>query len=229
MGPPGPRGESGQKGDRGTTGQVGRRGERGLPGASGSTGLKGQHGDTGAMGPPGEPGLTGFPGLKGDRGLRGDDGMKGQKGEPYREWCNLCNLTNSTEIITKTLLSTSKNIIMLKPNVKKNFYDAESLCKQICGRIYFPSSLPENNELFGIALKGGFSFEDIWLRLTDEETEGTWKDPENRETVTFQNWQENQPNNLQNKQHHVSFRGTLGEWGDLDAETFLVTHVICEL
>ena len=238
MGPPGPRGESGQKGDRGTPGKNGKPGEKGLRGATGLTG---------PVGPPGEVGLTGFPGIKGESGSKGDpgqmgddgdpgvDGIKGQKGEsgPSGGWCNL---GLAGKIITKKVLSTSKNIIMLKPDSAKTFYEAERLCKDICGNMYFTSSLAENNEVFDIARKApsfktDLNYGDIWLRLSDKETEGTWKDPENREILTFKNWNqksESQPNNYGGVQHYACFQGSDGKWNDVSASTTM-PHVICEL
>ena len=243
-GPPGSQGVSGQKGDPGTPGQVGHPGEKGSRGSSGLTGSKGERGDTGTVGPrgtvgpKGDPGSTGFPGVKGESGSKGDPGQKGdcatsdndeikeEKSEPAskRDWCNL---SNAGEIIKKTVLSTSKNVIMLKPDSKKNFHEAESLCKSICGKIYFPSTLVENNEVAEIAHKGGSTGADIWLRITDEETEGIWKDVENRENLSFKNWAKDQPNNSGGDQHHASFTGEKGRWGDLPA-SYRRTHVICE-
>ena len=193
----------------------------------------------GPPGPQGEPGSTGLPGLKGESGSKGDPGQKGDcatsdndeikegKSEPAnkRDWCNL---SNAGRIKAKTILSTSKNIIMLKPHSPKTFHEAENLCKSICGRIYFPSSLAENNEVFEIASKGGFIDEDIWLRITDEDTEGIWKDAENEESLTFKNWGNGQPNNLsRNGQHHAFFLSS-GKWGDANADHDHFPHVICE-
>ena len=232
-GPPGSQGISGPKGDRGVTGQNGRPGEKGLRGLTGS---KGERGDTGTVGPTGEPGSTGFPGVKGESGSKGDPGQKGDcatsdkikegKSEPpnKRDWCNL---QSAGEILAKTVLSTSKKVILLKPDGQKNFIEAEKLCKSICGSIYFPSSLAENNEVYEIARQQKPDNEDIWLRLSDGETEGIWKDPENRETLTFTNWVHGQPNNYDGAQDHVLFFRTLGQWNDVGASQ-IVKHVICE-
>jgi len=187
------------------------------------------------MGPPGPQGITG---QKGDSGSKGNPGQKGEtatscndeikddKGEPAnnRDWCNLLD---AGEILAKTVVSTSKNIIMLKKSDKKNFQDADILCKYICGRIYFPSSFAENNEVFEIAKKSAnLDTDDIWLRLSDQETEGIWKDPDNRETLTFENWDSGQPNDKWG-QEHVNFKGP-GKWNDYH-HTHKVRHVICEL
>lgn len=238
-GPPGSQGVSGHKGDRGTPGQVGRPGEKGLRGSSGLTGSKGERGDTGTVGPPGEPGLTGFPGIKGESGSKGDPGQKGDcatsdndeikegKSEPAnkRDWCNL---SNAGEIKAKAVLSTSKKVIMLKPDESKTFNEAQSICKNICGKIYFPSTLAENNAVNEIARKNGAVGTDIWLRLSDAETEGIWKDVENREKLTFTNWEEGQPNNHGGDQHYACFQQITGTWGDL-SDHQARRHVICEL
>lgn len=192
----------------------------------------------GPPGPQGESGQKGDPGIKGESGSNSvcssADNIKARKVEPVnnRDWCNLHGVI--IKIITQTILSTSKNIIMLKPDSGKTFNEAEKLCKSICGRIYFPASLAENNQVIDIALKGGSNIRpnsedhDIWLRFTDEEAEGISKDPENRDFLTFKNWRKGQPNNVDKKQHHACFTGTLGRWNDMPASTTL-RHVICEL
>ena len=212
-GPPGSQGEPGHKGDHGTPGQAGRPGEKGVPGTSGLTG------PTGPPGKAGKTGLTGFPGIKGQKGEAGNT----------RGWCNLSNPgTKIGKIIAFNFLSTSKNVIMLKPDAKKNFNEAEKLCESICGSIYFPSSLAENDEVFQIARTAKTDHEDIWLRLSDEEVEGVWKDHENRVDLTFSNWEKNQPNNYGGIQHRALFVKNVGEWNDMKA-SFTVAHVICEI
>ena len=196
----------------------------GPPGPQGEKGDRGASGLTGPVGPPGEAGLTGFPGIKGDSGSKGDPGDPGNT----RDWCNLSKTDSKVgKIIAKTFLSTSKNVIMLKPVKKKNFNEAQKLCKSICGSIYFPSSLAENNEVFEIARTAKTEHEDIWLRLSDEQTEGVWKDFESREDLTFTNWDKGQPNNYDGIQHRVLFIRNSGKWNDA-VFSFLVTHVICE-
>ena len=216
-GSPGPQGESGPKGD---PGQAGRLGERGFPGTVGQQGFPGIKGESGSKG---EPGQTR------DCGTSDNDEIQERQNGPVnnRGWCNLPGIIGVMKIITKTVLSTSKNIIMLKPDSKKSFDQAEKLCKIICGRVYFPSSLAENNEVFDIARKSGSEYQDIWLRLTDEEYEGIWKDPENRDYLTFNKWEKGQPNNVNSEQHHVVFEGNSGAWGDVPA-SYAFAHVICE-
>ena len=66
------------------------------------------------------------------------------------------NLLQDHRIINSSILSTSKNIILVekspknsfKPDSEKLTYDeAKSLCESFCRSIYFPSTLEENNEL----------------------------------------------------------------------------------
>ena len=211
---------------------IGPPGPPGPPGSQGVSGPKGDHGVPGPVGFPGEKGSRGESGLTGEPGRKSDCltsdndeiNERTRKSANNRGWCNLPGVIG--EIITKTVLSTSKNIIMLKQGDRKTFHKAESLCKSICGSIYFPSSLAENNEVIDIARKGGSG--DIWIRLTDEEAEGIWKDPENRDYLTFNNWEEGQPNNYDNEQHHAAFTGDLGKWNDSPAASAMI-HVICEI
>ena len=169
--------------------------------------------------PMGPPGPQGEPGQKGDRGTPGQ-----VRRQNNRDWCNL---PYAGEILAKTVVSTSKKIVLLKPDSGKTFYGAGSLCKSICGSLYFPSTLAENNEVFAIASRAKLDTDDVWLRLSDEEKEGVWKDPENRETLTFQNWERGQPNNVKGRQHHANFKAP-GKWNDFPA-THKFRHVVCEL
>ena len=66
-----------------------------------------------------------------------------------KEWCNL----DMFNVIIKTVLSTSKKIVLLKPSEGKSFYHAKSICESICGNLYFPSTLMENNVVCTIDIR----------------------------------------------------------------------------
>ena len=53
-------------------------------------------------------------------------------------------LVDHEVIVKERLESTSKDIILIKEDDDQEYSDAEDVCKDICGRIYFPSSLESN-------------------------------------------------------------------------------------
>ena len=193
-------------------------------------GPPGPVGQPGLSGKDGSPGIDGSPGVKGERGDDGVDGtagVKGEKGEPGSipppNWCNL----GSLNVITESLLSTNKNIILLKPNDgKKTFKEAKKICQRICGAMYFPSTLSENNEVLAI-LQKNVPDKLIWIRISDEEQEGTWKDPDNKEVLTFTNWYSDQPDNRDGSQSWGYMR-TDGKWGD-NGDDGNYSYIVCEL
>ena len=179
--------------------------------------------------PAGPPGPIGPPGQKGDRGLTGAKGDPARSGSPipsrvpptrsptHQGWCNLALAT----VIIKTVLSTKKNIILVKPYSSKTFKEAKNLCESMCGAMYFPSTLAENNEVSGITKYR------IWIRISDEEKEEVWKDPDDKEALTFANWDSGQPNNGWGGQH-CGYMNNDGKWGDDNDKTSL-DYIVCEL
>ena len=66
----------------------------------------------------------------------------------------------------------------------------------------------------------------IWLRLSDLEEEGVWKDPDNKETLTFTNWADGQPDNYKGDEHFGMFWHS-GKWND--GNKIAVKYILCEL
>lgn len=122
-----------------------------------------------------------FKGERGETGITGSTGEKGAKGEPDYG----CNLESQNVIVTK-VLSTTKRVILIKPDDFKTWKQAYNICKSICGSMYFPSTRIEMNEVVALMKNHGVSW-GIWLRISDEEKEGHWKDPDNKEELTFTN------------------------------------------
>ena len=252
-GPPGPIGQPGAKGDRGEIGQPGPSGSVGSPGTSGPPGIKGDAGANGIRGPKGDRGITGVSGSKGekgnngvhgspganaDHGLKGDKGFKGErgetgitgstgekgaKGEPGYD----CNL-ESQNVIAIKLLSTKKRVILIEPDEGKTWRYANNICNLICGAMYFPSTRIEMNEVVALMQNHGVRY-GIWLRISDEKREGHWKDPDNKEELTFTNWYSSggQPNNAGGKEHW-GWMVSDGDWYD-GSDTSMCTHIACEL
>ena len=109
------------------------------------------------------------------------------------DWCNLDNY----DIAVQQRLNSSKDIIVVDELfvAAGNTYEkAKSVCENICGRLYFPSTLKENDEVesFLNRWRGNRyrwpDFEKVWLRMTYNETVGTWYDPDNKEDLTFLNF-----------------------------------------
>ena len=72
--------------------------------------------------------------------------------------------------------------------------------------------MAENNEI--AAIVNANNCVNIWIRLSDEEKEGSWKDPDNKEILTFTNWGSGQPNNSGGPQSWCDMNSK-GEWNDL--------------
>ena len=234
-GPPGVKGDTGATGEKGTDGV---NGQNGLPGKNGAHGPPGMKGDVG-VGIPGEkgaPGVKGTSGSKGERGstgLTGDQGPRGSKGStgakgakggpPSNVWCNL----GTQNVITTDRLSTGKNIILIKPNGNKTWKEAKNICELICGNLYFPSTLAENNEVFAMMQKNDSG--QIFIRISDEENEGNWKDPDDKEVLTYSNWYSNQPNGGRGENFGLIMENwyDYGKWYD-KSDTYRTSSIVCE-
>ena len=134
------------------------------------------------------------------------------------------------DIITRAVLSTKKNLILLKTHQRNSFDQAKGICELISGFMYFPSSLAEIKTVAKI-MKNHQKADNywIWIRLSDQETEGIWKDPDNKEILTFTNWSSGEPNNRGGRQHWgFMWSNWGGRWGDLsDGDS--TYHIACEL
>ena len=133
-------------------------------------------------------------------------------------WCNL----ESHNVIFETNLVTAKKVTLLKPAVKKNFRQAKKICDSICGDLYFPSTLEENNEVAAIIKERDIY--DLLLRISDIEQEWVWKDTDHKEVLHFTNWAGTQPNSGE----HYAAMARNGKWWD-KKEKHLVSYILCQL
>ena len=142
------------------------------------------------------------------------------------QWPNLESYT----VITTKVLWTMKKIILLQSNGTNSFGKAKGTCESICGAMYFPSSLAEIKEVAQI-MKNHAKTDNfwIWIRLSDQEKEGEWKDPDNKEILTFTNWSSGHPNNRNGRQHWgYMWSNWAGRWGAL-SDGGSTYHIACEL
>ena len=67
----------------------------------------------------------------------------------------------------------------------------------------------------------------FFIRLSDEETEGIWKDPDGKEILVFTNWAEH-PNGTYRHVSHHAIMDFDGNWLDTP-QSFDANEVLCEL
>ena len=101
------------------------------------------------------------------------------------DWCNLDNY----EIAVQQRLNSSKDFIVVDEIDANTYYKAKRVCEDICGRLFLPSTPKENDEVLSVLDRDGnvyaFDIEYVWLRMTYNETAGTWYDPYNKEDLTL--------------------------------------------
>ena len=56
--------------------------------------------------------------------------------------------------------------------------------------------------------------------------EGVWKDPDNKEVLTFTNWAQGQPDNYRDNENYGMFWYS-GKWNDAPA-AYSVSYILCE-
>ena len=116
---------------------------------------------------------------------------------------------------------------------------AKSVCENICGRLYFPSTLKDNFEVYSILdrVNGRYKSGYIWLRMTYNETVETWYDPDNKEDLTFLKFHPS--DEIRDctdddeycgitKEHHAVM-GHNGEWWSRSGNNKYSEYVFCEL
>ena len=150
------------------------------------------------------------------------------------DWCNLDNY----EVAVQHRLNSSKDIIAVDEIDENTYEKAKSVCEDICGRLYFPSTLKENGQVQSVLNRcinghcgfGHYGFYSVWLRMTYNETAGLWYDPDNKEDLTFLNFDHHDKihSSAFTKEHHavMSFDGDW--WSKADNYDY-VSYVLCEL
>ena len=209
---------------------AGPPGSPGLDGAKGDSGEKGDHGEKGVNGEKGDPGIHGQMGSKGDRGEKGECKVKNNPGWCYLDKFYLEAKAKKYTYFFEKVPSTSKHIIVIESSEGKKFTETLFLCSSICGRMFLPTSKKENDEIFSILGENNVksTIRSAWIRISDEGTEGTWKDAENKMLVNFTNWASGQPNGKADSTEDYGMMITDGKWADTVPSTIRYL-IICEL
>ena len=139
-------------------------------------------------------------------------------------------LVRSTLI--KTSLSSSKRITVIGKSNGVTYDKSKSICKDICGNLYFPSTLKDDAEIESLLndhfLNGGKLLGWHFIRIV--KTQNIWKDPDDKENLTFTNWAEGSPD--ADDKYHVCDRALMdyqGEWLDTPDTLDISTEFFFEL
>nr|KAF6425312.1 mannose binding lectin 2 [Molossus molossus] len=200
----------GLNGFPGKDGHDGAKGEKGEPG-QGLRGMQGPPGKVGPQGNPGPPGLQGAVGQKGDPGTCPDcdDGQAISEIAALRSELNhiknVLAFSIGKRVGTKLFLTNSENM---------TFEQVKALCSRFEVTVATPRNAEENEALLSLT-KGN-----AYLGITDEKEEGHFVDQKGM-NVTYQNWNDNEPNNANSGEHYAMILDN-GKWNDINAEAKLL-------
>lgn len=187
----------------------GERGPQGEPGKDGATGQPGE------AGPPGIPGLPGIP---------GHDSQRCSLKEP--RW-NLNYLMDENLQYGTTSLTSDKKLLLVK--ISRDIYTAIRVCEIVCGKVFLPASIEENQQ--AASFLATHSIFRAWIRASDRNEEGVWKDFETLEDIKIANWFSGEPNDNDDPHGGEDYAVLIknGDWNDLYYGGYGATHILCEL
>ena len=141
------------------------------------------------------------------------------------DWCNLDNY----DVAVQQRLDSSKDIIVVAEIDDITYEKAKSVCENICGRLYLPSTLKENDEVESVLVGHLKSYGNVWLRMTYNETVRTWYDPDNKEGLSFLNFDPcDNINSTYTREHHAML-DWMGDWWSKAGNMYHSQFVLCEL
>ena len=115
----------------------------------------------------------------------------------------------------------------------------ENVCENICDRLYLPSKLKENDEVESVLnscrinRRCRYGVENIWLRMTYNETVEIWYDPDNKEDLTFLNFHRSDVIRKcsGNMEHHavMNYKDDGKWWSRTGIHLQYTSYVLCEL
>ncbi|XP_057189736.1 mannose-binding protein-like [Triplophysa rosa] len=144
------------------------------------------------------------------------------------------NLQSEVKHLTDTLngiekasrFRTFKNVggkYYVSNGLEANFGDGVKFCTDVGGKMVLPTNEDENTLLSSMHAVLGSTY--ILIGITDEESEGTFVDLDNR-PLSFTKWKKNEPNNYRGAENCAVVYSD-GEWYDVTCDS--KWHVVCEL
>ena len=90
--------------------------------------------------------------------------------------------------------------------------------------MFLPSSQKENDEVWSILeRKGLLGYEAAWIRISNSDNTGSWRDIENNALVNLTNWANKEPKSYHSRAYTASDRKWYSSYGDSRK------NIICEL
>ena len=195
-----------------------------------SVSCDGERGPQGIQGPPGIQGPKGTTGSKGPRGSPGPVGEKTRCSLRTPKWENRDLLTAENFSYRMTTLSSRKKLLLVKSVT--NIHGATRVCETICGQVFLPKSSEENQQAAKFINTNHVS--SVWLRATDRDREGIWRDLQFWTLLKFKKWRRKEPNNSGNYGEYYVVMDVNGNWSDFyHGETISSMYykpmILCEL
>ena len=145
----------------------------------------------GDRGPPGIQGPSGAAGPQGPRGFPGAVGGQSRCSLRSPKWKNLDLLMAENYSYKTTTLTSGKNLLLVKSST--DIFGATRVCGTICGQVFLPKSIEENQQ--AAKFISSQKARKVWLRATDRDQDGVWRDLQFWTILEFKKWRKNEPNN----------------------------------
>ena len=122
-----------------------------------------------------------------------------------------------------TVKGGKKYLVVLE---KKNHLDAITVCVGKGGKMFEPKSEKENTEIAALAKEKGAT--KIWIGIHDKTTEGQFEYESDSKKITFANWADKKPDNVDSCSGGEDCVSALedGKWEDSNAEE--ERNFVCE-
>ena len=103
-------------------------------------------------------------------------------------------------------------------------HEAKAICKGLGRQLFEPTQSSANNKVTELAkAKGIFT---MWIGIHDKANEGVFRYENSGQTITYTNWDTNEPNNAANREHCGQLYVASGKWNDNEcSKTFAF---VCE-